>query len=170
VYVTVVAVVLATAGSIALVIAVQSSQRIAESTLGVGLMLAGIVVGTGVRQWLQTRKVMLADETSRLLDGTRNRAALTQSLAIEVDQLLTRCRTVDERFLGASIAIMIDEYQQAQGFDDRHRALAASVDFLEKLMKRLSPWYIRYEKLIAAIALLGIIPGVFKIVATFSRP
>jgi hypothetical protein len=66
---------------------------------------------------------------------------------------------------------MIDEFQNAQGFDDRHRSLATAVELLEKLTNRLSPWYVRYEKLIAAIvALLGIVPGLYQIFDTFSRP
>ena len=149
----------------------RGASTLAPMAIGGGLTAAGILLGLAVRHWLQQQRVALSEEAGRLLSGTRSRDVLTRSLAIEVDQLMLRCRTVDERFLGASLAIMIDEFQQAQGFDDRHRALAASVDFLEKLMNRLSPWYVRYEKLIAAlVALLGVVPGLYQIVDTLSRP
>jgi Protein kinase domain len=160
----------ALAGSLSLV-TVRGASPVPQIAIGGGLTAAGIFFGLTVRRWLQQQRVALSEEAGRILSGTRTRDALTRSLAIEVDQLMLRCRTVDERFLGASLAIMIDEFQQAQGFDDRHRALAASVDFLEKLMNRLSPWYVRYEKLIAAaVALLGVVPGVYQIVETLSRP
>ena len=156
---------------ILMLVTVRGASTLAPMAIGGALTVAGILLGLAVRHWLQQQRVALSEEAGRLLSGTRSRDVLTRSLAIEVDQLMLRCRTVDERFLGASLAIMIDEFQQAQGFDDRHRALAASVDFLEKLMNRLSPWYVRYEKLIAAlVALLGVVPGLYQIVGTLSRP
>ena len=128
--------------------------------------MCGAVGSLAVTQWLRTERAALGQEAAQLLSGSRTRAALTQSLAIQVDHLRLRCRTVDERFLGASIALMLDEFQQAKAFDDRQRALVASVEFLEKLTSRLSPW-MRYEKLIAAVvALLGIVPGVYQILQT----
>jgi hypothetical protein len=155
-------------GSLMLVM-VRGASPIAQVVIGGGLTAAGVLLGLAVRHWLQLHRVALSEEAGRILSGTRSRDALTRSLAIEVDQLMLQCRTVDERFLGASLAIMIDEFQKAEGFDDRHRALAASVDFLEKLMNRLSPWYVRYEKLIAAaVALLGVVPGLYQIVDTLS--
>ena len=156
--------------ALAVMVRGTSPSAVTPIAVGVALTIGGVLLGLGVRHWLHAQRVALSEEASRLLSGTRNRAALTMSLAIEVDQLMLRCRTVDERFLGASLALMIDEFQQADGFDDRHRALAASVEFLEKLMNRLSPWYVRYEKLIAAVvALLGIVPGVYQILETLWR-
>jgi hypothetical protein len=144
-------------------------QFILQSVFGVGLVAGGLFLGVGVKRWLRRQKPAIGDEATRVLFGMRTRADLTQSLAIEVDQLMERCKGIDERFLGASIAIMIDEFREAQGFEDRHRALVTCVDFLEKLMVRLSPWYVRYEKLIAAIvALLGIVPGAITILRAFA--
>jgi serine/threonine protein kinase len=156
-------------GSLILAV-VRRASPLAQIAIGGGLTAAGVLLGLAVRHWLQQQRLALSEEAGRILSGTRSRDALTRSLAIEVDQLMTRCRTVDERFLGASLSIMIDEFQHAEGFDDRHRALAASVDFLEKLMNRLSPWYVRHEKLIAAaVALLGVVPGLYQIVETLAR-
>jgi hypothetical protein len=159
----------ALAGSL-LLTAMRSVSPAAQIAMGGGLTAAGILLGVALRRWLLQQRVALSAEAGRILSGTRTRSALTRSLAIEVDELMLRCRTVDERFIGASLAIMIDEFQQAQGFDDRHRALAASVDFLEKLMNRLSPWYVRYEKLIVAtVGLLGVIPGLYQIAVTIAE-
>ena len=108
---------LAAVACVALFIVVRGPQRIAEDLLGIGLTLRGVLLATGVRQWLQTRKVALGEDAGRLL-GTKTRETLTRSLAIEVDQLMARCRTVDERFL-ASIAIMIDEYEQVKSLCGR---------------------------------------------------
>jgi serine/threonine protein kinase len=149
------------------VLVYTSSPLLAQFAVGFGLVVWGVVASLVVTQWLRTQRETLGQEAAQLLSGSRNRAALTQSLAIQVDHLMVRCRTVDERFLGASIALMIDEFQEAKAFDDRQRALVASVDFLEKLTSRLSPWYVRYEKLIAAVvALLGIVPGIYQMVQT----
>jgi hypothetical protein len=143
------------------------SPRFAQFAIGLGLVGCGAGASLAVLHWLRRRRATLGDEAAQILTGSRTRAALTQSLAIQVDHLMLRCRTVDERFLGASIALMIDEFQQAKAFDDRQRALVASVEFLEKLTSRLSPWYVRYEKLIAAVvALLGIVPGVYQMLQT----
>ena len=135
---------------------------------GVGLVIGGVLLGMWVRHWIHRPNVALGSRADQVLGDMRTRDTLTQSIQVEVGELLKRCRTVDQRVLGMSVAIMIDEYQEAQDFDDRHRALEASVAFLEKLMTRLSPWYVRYEKLIATlVALLGIVPGLVKIAQTF---
>lgn len=68
----------------------------------------------------------------------------------------------------AAALTMIDDLQQARNFEDRHRALTTAVTFLEKLMDRLSPWYIRYDKLVTAIvAMLGIVPGLATLARAF---
>ena len=60
---------------------------------------------------------------------------------------------------------MFDEYKNAESFDDRKDALLAAVEFLDKLNKRLSLWYIKYEKFIVIeVSLVRIVSGVIKIV------
>jgi hypothetical protein len=89
---------------------------------------------------------------------------------LEVNQLLARCRGLDEQFLGKSIAIMVGEYQAATKFDDRHAALVTAVDFMEKLSTRLSPWYVRHDKLIAFIvSAVGIASGLVTMIDTLLR-
>jgi hypothetical protein len=62
---------------------------------------------------------------------------------------------------------MVNEYEQAQSFNDRQLALAKAVEFLEKLMTRLSPWYVRYEKLLTFfVSSVGIISRILTIITT----
>jgi Protein kinase domain len=151
------------------VLVLPSSQNLAELAVGVSLVLGGALVGWGARYLLHKRHSELEEEADHILTGRQTRGALTQTLAIEVDRLMERCRTLDQRFLGTTLAIMVQEYQTANDFDDRQTALVNAVQFFEKLMARTSPWYVRYEKLIAsAVALLGIIPGILKIVDALS--
>lgn len=106
-----------------------------------------------------------ADEVSRVIIGAESHDILTTSLAVEVDELLRRCHEVDERMLGKSVAIFIREYESAKDFDNRPQALMNAMELLDKLMRRLSPWYVRYEKALAiAISLLGVIPGILEII------
>jgi serine/threonine-protein kinase len=143
---------------------------VAQVTTGIGLVAVGAMLGLGVNELLERHRVSLSDKASQLLAGTRDRDALTHSLAIEVDQIILRCRSMDQRFLGTSIAIMIEDLQHARDFEDRQRALTTAVEFLEKLMDRLSPWYIRYEKLVTAVvAMLGIVPGLVTLAEAFLK-
>jgi hypothetical protein len=159
----------ALAGGVILAVALRASID-AQVVIGSALIAAGILLSLAVRRWLRRQRAGISAEAGRVLKSTRSRQALTHSLAIQVDHLMDRCQSVQEQFLGASIAIMIDEFQQAKEFNDRHRALAASIDFLEKLMKQQTPWYVRYEKVItAAVGLLGVVPGVYQILETLSR-
>jgi hypothetical protein len=45
-----------------------------------------------------------------------------------------------------------------------------AVQLLEKLMVKLSPWYVRYEKLLAAaVALVGVVSGIAKLVESLAH-
>jgi hypothetical protein len=151
--------------AIAMTLAVlKGSPIVRQTTGGLAFVIGGVFLGMSAQRWLHTRRDAVSAEAAQILTGTRDRDVLTQSLAICVDQILLRCKDLDEKILGTSLAIMVDEVRQARGFDDRHRALTASVDFLEKLMTRLTPWYVKYEKLIAVVVtLIGVVPGLLTI-------
>jgi hypothetical protein len=104
------------------------------------------------------------------LFGLRTKEDLSNTLAVEVEELISRCRAADEIILGNSMAIMIDEFRSASSFEDRKSALVTAIDFLEKLTTRLSPWYVKYEKLIVTlISLTGLVSGVLKIIDTIAK-
>jgi hypothetical protein len=120
--------------------------------------------------WLRKLQGNVRDAAGQILFGLKARTDLSQTLAIEVDELISKCRAIDERILGRTVALMIDEYRSASSFVDRRSALVTAVEFLEKLTARLSPWYIKYEKLIVAlVSLLGLISGAVKIFQTISK-
>jgi hypothetical protein len=109
-------------------------------------------------------------EASRLLYGLETRADLSRTLFVEMRDLVNRCRALDERILGKTMLLMVDEYQSASDFDDRTKALVTAVGFLEKLTTRLSPWYIKYEKLVVAlVSILGLITGGLQIAKTLTQ-
>jgi hypothetical protein len=84
---------------------------------------------------------------------------LSESLALHVEEIYANCRRADEKILGTSLAIYVNDLVSSQTASDRRATLIAMSDLLEKLEHRLAPWYIRYEKAVTAIvALCGLLP------------
>ena len=50
--------------------------------------------------------------------------------------------------MARTVAIMVQEYQKVKDASDRQAAVVKTVVLLQKLMDRLSPLYMRYEKLL----------------------
>lgn len=126
-----------------------SQAIITDTLIGLLLVFGGVFLGFMVRSWIRNKQSALEHGTAQLLEGSNKSIDLSQSLAIEADELIKRCQAVDERFLGKTLAIMIGDFQQADQIADRQKALVSAVDILEKLMQKLSPWYVRKEKFIA---------------------
>ena len=138
--------------------------------LGVVLVLAGIGSGIALHRYLVRRRDELAVDVSALLKGAQTRRALSMTLSIQVDEVIKKCRLMDERFLGLTLAVMVKEYGSARKFDDRQKALMNAVAILDKLEPKLSPWYIRHEKLIAAgVSLMGILSGLAAAAASVAK-
>ena len=145
-------------------------QLILDLSIGVLLVASGVVLGSLIRSWLLKRQGGVRDEASKILFGLGNRSELGATLAIEVEELIAKCKALDEIILGKTVALMIGEYRDATSFDDRKDALVTAVQFLEKLTARMSPWYIKYEKLIVAlVSLIGLVAGVIKIIEAISK-
>jgi hypothetical protein len=69
-----------------------------------------------------------------------------------------------------TMAVMVDEYGSATTFDDRQKSLMNAVTILEKLTAKLTPWYVRQEKLIAlCVTLVGLFPGLVTIVQNIMK-
>jgi hypothetical protein len=104
-------------------------------------------------------------DVEHLLLGVRGRRALSETLQIEVEQILARCRDMDERILGVTIIRMIGEYDAATASDDRQAALMNVATLMDKLRGRLSPWYAKFEKQLAlATTTIGLVSGLLSIV------
>jgi hypothetical protein len=132
-----------------------------------GVLLAGAGVGAWfyVPRFLRKRKSEVQKDAGEVLLGARGRDVLNTTLALEVEALLLRCRRIDERILGMTLAGMIGEYESAKDSDNRQAALMNATQLLEKLMTRLSPWYVRHEKLIAlVISIIGVVSGILTTV------
>src|SRR6516162_2345955 len=128
--------------------------------LGSLLILAGVGMGFTVRWLLADRRDRLAGNISALLGGARTREALSMTLSLQMDELIEKCQQMDEKFLGLTMALMVKEFDTAKKFDDRQKALMNAVMILEKLEPKLSPWYMRHDKLIASgVSLVGIVSG-----------
>jgi serine/threonine protein kinase len=131
-----------------------------------GLMLAsgGVGLGASVPKVFAKRKTQIELDASTVFLGSKSRPSLSQSLAIEVDQLIARVRRLDEKILAKTLAVMLREYESAVEAQNRQAALMNVAQLLEKLMIRLSPWYIRHEKLIAlTLSLIGVLSGAASI-------
>lgn len=128
--------------------------------LGSLLILAGVGMGFVARCFLADRRDRLAGNISALLGGARTREALSMTLSLQMDELIEKCQQMDEKFLGLTMALMVKEFDTAKKFDDRQKALMNAVMILEKLEPKLSPWYVRHDKLIASgVSLVGIVSG-----------
>jgi tRNA A-37 threonylcarbamoyl transferase component Bud32 len=127
---------------------------------GALLIAGGVVMGIAMRRYLAHKREQITGDISKLLAGGRTRKALSMTLAIQVDEVIAKCRLMDEKFLGLTMAVMVKEYNSARKFDDRQKALMNAIAILDKLGPKLSPWYVRHEKMVATgVSMVGIISG-----------
>jgi serine/threonine protein kinase len=139
-------------------------------TLGLGLVLSGVLFGKSLTKVLAAKRDILSAEAQKVLAGARGRDQLSRTLAIQVDTIAARCRLIDERFLAMTMAVMVDEYGSATTFDDRQKSLMNAVTILEKLTAKLTPWYVRQEKLIAlCVTLVGLFSGLVTVLQNIMK-
>jgi hypothetical protein len=136
---------------------------------GVGVVAVALFVAHRVR-----RLVGPAPDAERravgILTGATSRSALTESMVFEVDQVVARLKSLDAKFLGYTLIMLIREAEQAKESADRVAALTQMVALMEKLTKQLMPWYIRHKEAIATgIAIVGSLAGVASVVSGFLR-
>jgi serine/threonine protein kinase len=142
-----------------------SLRRIAWVFVGFILSTAGVGMWFWTRNWLVARRSEIQRTADNILLGRKSLDALTQSLAIEVDAIIARVKQVDERIIAHTLAMMVKEYEGAKESKDRQSALVNAVSILEKLNTKLSPWYVRHDKLVAfVISAVGVISGLVTIV------
>jgi len=133
---------------------------------GLLLMLASIVGGLWLRKWLG-RNSTAKEQAYDLALGAKARVDLTATIALQLDDLVTRLRGLDEKILAGTVALMLDEYGRATEAKDRQSALMNVVTLSEKLTQRLSPWYVRYKDAIAsAVAVLGAVSGLLAAITS----
>jgi len=138
--------------------------------LGAALVVSGVVLGMAVRRHAARKRDDLSGEIAELLKGGGTRKALSKKLAAQVDQVIARCRMMDERFLGLTMRVMVEEYGHARSFDDGQKALMNAITILDRLGPRLSPWYVRHEKLVATgVSLVGIVSGLATAVQSVAK-
>ena len=85
---------------------------------------------------------------------------------MQVDVLLSKITEEDDKILGMSLALMVREFAEAKE-GARGQALVNLVTVLEKISARLSPWYVRHDKLVATmVAAVGILSGITTVTVT----
>lgn len=137
--------------------------------LGLALIIAGCLLGFLLHIFLENRHQGINRSANEILTGSQDRDSLSVTLALEVDELMNRVRRLDERIMARTVAIMVQEYQTAKDTGDRQAALFKTAELLQKLMDRLSPWYVRYEKLLVFLLTgIGVVSGVISILKSFS--
>ena len=138
--------------------------------VGIAMALAGVMLGRAIQKLLAARHRAITTEVQGVLNGARTHKHLSQTLAIQVDELVSKCRLVDERILAMTMAVMVEEFSAAKAFDDRQKALMNAVVLLEKLMPKLSPWYVRHDKLVGfAVTLVGLLSGLTAVVQNLAK-
>ena len=138
--------------------------------LGVGIAVGAIVLARALRHRWEAPSPATEHRASELLFGTAARKDLTQSLMIEVDQLLGALQAVDSRILGVTVVAMINEYETSRESGDRQAALLHVVELMEKIQTRLAPWHVRHRDAITvSIAIVGCLTGVLSAVTAVVR-
>lgn len=138
--------------------------------LGILLIMGGIALGVALHRWLGRRRSQIEGDAQQILQGARARRTLTESIALEVDELFRRCNQLDERILAASIGLMLQEYGAAKKSDDRQKALMNVIQITDKLTDRLCPWYVKHEKVIAFLgSAVGVISGAASAAESFVK-
>lgn len=167
------------AAVVAVVAAVLLAWLLAPDPADLGFWLR-IAVGLGVvgtallvARWVR-RLASRAPDTERhaagIITGAEARDALTRSMVVEVDQVVAKLRRLDAKFLRDTMVMLIREAEEATESADRVAALVQLVALMEKLMKQLSPWYVRHKEAIATgIAIVGSLVGVASVVSGFLR-
>jgi hypothetical protein len=127
--------------------------------IGAAIGAGGVVLSVLVSRRLRGLRPAIADDATRVLLGVGHRGLLTQSLAIDVDKLVAQCRSIEQRILGQTLALAVDELHHAKP-GDMIALLPSVVSIATKVSERLTPWYVRYEKVVAFfVALLGLMTG-----------
>ncbi|HEY0386419.1 MAG TPA: hypothetical protein VGC64_10425 [Pyrinomonadaceae bacterium] len=143
---------------------------IAGFVLGLVLVVGGIIFALALRKWLIKRRSQIAADANTIMFGSQSREMLTSSLALQVDEIVMRVRSLDEKILANTLAIMLKEYEAAKDCQDRMAALMNAMQLMEKLRVRFSPWYVQYEKMITiTIALIGVASGIASIAASLAQ-
>jgi predicted Ser/Thr protein kinase len=138
--------------------------------LGICYATIGMILARWLRRWIKSRRTEIEIESGNLLLTSKAQINLGESLAIEVDKLITRVRRWDDKILATSLAIMVNEFQVAPEGQTRQAAIMNVVQLLEKLTARLSPWYVRYEKLLTImVSAIGVISGITTVTASIIK-
>ncbi len=160
-------------GVLVVALAAVALARLAGGREAVWWIAAGIAIAAGsllvanlVRRLARSRLHEVEIDVEDLLLGVQTRRTLTETLQLQVTQIIARCREMDERLLGVTILRMMTEYDAAKESEDRQSALMNVATLLEKMRGRLSPWYARFERQLAlATSLIGVATGVLSVVA-----
>jgi serine/threonine-protein kinase len=137
----------------------ETTIRAIRFSAGLLLMGASVAIGFLLRNWLGS-KSQVKSQAYELVFGAKARTDLTATIAVQLDELVSKLSRLDERILAGSVALMLNEYGTATDAKDRQAALMNVVALSEKLAVRLSPWYERYKEIIAsAVALMGGVSG-----------
>jgi hypothetical protein len=109
------------------------------------------------REALTTQSADLSQSVDSALLGTMplDRDGISQTIVTTVEEIIQRCRSLDERLIGQTIVAIAHEYaSDASTPDSRMEALVQIPQQIEKLSARIAarstPWYVRHEKLLAA--------------------
>lgn len=85
-------------------------------------MVESIAAGFWLRKWLG-KKSEAKDQALDLALGAKARVDLTATIAVQLDELVTRLQGLDQKILAGTVALMLQEYGRATEAKDRQAAL-----------------------------------------------
>lgn len=158
------------ASAISIVLILPAPLRRLPFLGGLLLIVASTAGAFWLRRWLG-RESSAKEQAYALALGAKARVNLTETIALQLDDLVHRLRALDEQILAGSVALMLNEYSRSSDAKDRQSALMNVVALSEKLAHRLSPWYVRYKEVIAsAVAVLGAVSGLLTTINSLRGP
>ena len=138
------------------------------AVLGMVLIAFGIFCGFQIHRVANQELHQSSQRAANVLSGTGNRESLTETIALEGDQLIEQVTGLNEKIMAKTVALMLHEYRDAKDSEDRRDALEKTVNLLDKLTNRMTPWHVRYQSVLAFFVTdVGFISGVISIVSSF---
>ncbi|MEO1556742.1 MAG: serine/threonine-protein kinase [Pseudomonadota bacterium] len=146
------------------------TQTLMFIVLGLGLILCGLFATSRLRRRAQNLSSALPLRAAELIAAPDARARLSETICIEIDTVRQAAANAGEEFLTVTMVALAKEYADAETSEERFKALEMLNDLQIKIARRIQPWWLDYETLIArGISLTSLIAGAVALFEAYTR-
>ena len=126
---------------------------------GVVVALAGRAVARNITVRSRNRRAEVRLRATSIINDPAPRAALTGPILTEIEHYQSLARSAGDRMMTLTLIALAKTWMDADSDEDAHRAMATFIDVHDKLSRRLSPWWLDYDRAIgrgvSATTLIG---------------